>query len=92
MLTQHSVKKGIEMFGEAGISAVIDILKQLHSREVLELKIRYLMFLKQKNSGQIKGRGCSDGRAQRKYMNKEDTSSPTVAVESLMLSCSIDAE
>jgi len=25
-------------------------------------------------------------------MNKEDTSSPTVAVESLMLSCTIDAE
>ena len=82
MLTQHSLKKGIKMFGEAGISAVIDELKQLHSREVLEPKmrdeltidernnaLRYLMFLKQKNSGQIKDIGCADGRPQHKYMS-----------------------
>jgi len=30
MLTQPSVKKGLKIFGEAGISAVIDELKQLH--------------------------------------------------------------
>ena len=39
-----------------------------------------------------KGRGCADGRPQCKYMSKEDKSSPTVAVESLMLSCTIYAE
>jgi len=50
------------------------------------------MFLKQKNSGQIKSRGCADGRPQCKYMSKEDTRSATLAVESLMLSCTIDAE
>ena len=36
MLKQHSVEKELKIFGEAGISAVIDELKQLHSREVLE--------------------------------------------------------
>jgi len=70
MLTQHSVEKVRKIFVEAGISAVFDELKQLHSRKVLELKmrdeltidegknaLRNLMFLKQKNLGQIKGRG-----------------------------------
>lgn len=50
------------------------------------------MFLKKKRSGRIKGRGCADGRKQRAYTNKEDASSPTVAIEALMLSCVIDAK
>jgi hypothetical protein len=49
------------------------------------------MVLKEKGCGKIKGRGCADGRPQRDYMTKEDTSSPTVATEALMLSCMIDA-
>jgi hypothetical protein len=49
------------------------------------------MFLKEKRCGKIKGRGCPDRRPQRNYMTKEDTSSPTVATEALILSCIIDA-
>jgi len=44
------------------------------------------MFLKKKHTGQIKGIGCADGRRQRIYMQKEDTSLPTVAIESLFIS------
>jgi Reverse transcriptase (RNA-dependent DNA polymerase) len=43
------------------------------------------MFLKQKRIGQVKGRGCAF------YSNKEDASSPTVAFESVLLTCIIDA-
>jgi hypothetical protein len=50
------------------------------------------MFLKQKRCGRIKARGCADGRKQRLYKTKEETSAPTVATEALMLSCVIDAE
>ena len=50
------------------------------------------MFLKQKRNGIVKGRGCADGRKQRDYMSKEEASSPTVAIESVMLSCVIDAK
>jgi hypothetical protein len=53
--------------------------------------LRYLMFLKEKRCGIIKGRGCADGRTQRDYMTKQETSSPTVATEALMLTCVIDA-
>jgi Reverse transcriptase (RNA-dependent DNA polymerase) len=49
------------------------------------------MFLKRKRCGKIKGRGCADGRKQRLYTAKEEASLPTVAIESIMLSCSIDA-
>ena len=49
------------------------------------------MFLKQKRCGKIKGRGCADGRKQRLYKNKEETSSPTISIEALFLTCLIDA-
>jgi len=50
------------------------------------------MFLKEKRDGKIKGRTVAGGNKQRDYISKEDASSPTVAVESVMLSCIIDAK
>ena len=50
------------------------------------------MFLKQKRDGSLKGRGCSDRRKQREDISKDKTSSPTVAVESVMLSYIIDSK
>jgi hypothetical protein len=104
ILSQYGLKKGLALFGEPGEQAVIKELQQLHDRHVLSPKLpreltptereralSYLMFLKMKSSGEIKGRGCADGRKQRDYMTKEDTSSPTVSTEALILSCMIDA-
>jgi len=102
-MMQYNIKKGIKMFGDAGIKAVLTELQQLHNRKVLEPKspsemssgdkhaaLQYLMFLKQKRNGTIKGCGCADSCKQRTYMSKEDASSPTVAIESVLLSCAID--
>ena len=102
-MTQYNIKKGIKMFGDAGIKAVLTELQQLHNRKVLEPKspsemssgdkhaaLQYLMFLKKKRNGTIKGCGCAYSRKQRTYMSKEDASSPTVAIESVLLSCAID--
>jgi hypothetical protein len=50
------------------------------------------MFLKQKRDGKIKGRTVAGGNKQCDYISKEDASSPTVATESVWLSCIIDAE
>jgi hypothetical protein len=104
-LTQYSVKRGLKEFGEKGASAVVKEMKQLHDRHVGEpvkanlltsgekrRALEYLMFLKKKRCGKIKGRGCADGRKQRLYKTKEETSSPTVCTESLFLSCVIDAK
>ena len=49
------------------------------------------MFLKQKRSGRIKGRGCADGRKQREFITKEESSTPTISTEALFLTCIIDA-
>lgn len=103
-MTQYSINKGIKEFKEAGTAAVIKEMQQLNERKVIEPKmahmltreeksraLHYLMFLKRKRCGMIKARGCADGRKQRIYKSKQETSAPTVAVESLMLSCTIDA-
>jgi Reverse transcriptase (RNA-dependent DNA polymerase) len=104
-MTQYSMKQGIKEFGEDGVEAVLNELRQLHDRKVLEpiqpneltreekrAALHYLMFLKKKRCGRIKGRGCADGRKQRIYTTKEEASSPTVSIEALMLSCVIDAK
>jgi len=80
-------------------------MKQLHDRKTIRPRymseltlsekwrvLGYLMFIKEKRCGTIKGRGCADGRKQRVYKTKEETSSPTVRTESLLLSCVIDAK
>ena len=101
---QMSAKKGLKMFGSSGVAAIKKELEQpiyrkvMHGKKSKELTreqkraaLRYLMFLKQKRCGKIKGRGCADGRKQRVYKTKEESSSPTIHVESLFLSCIIDA-
>ena len=68
-LTQYTLKKGLEVFGTKGATAVTKELQQLHNRGVLEAKkfyeltaeqrvrsLAYLMFLKQKRDDSIKGR------------------------------------
>jgi Reverse transcriptase (RNA-dependent DNA polymerase) len=105
IFTQVSMKRGLKMFGDKGREAVETELHQLHDREVMtpveadslsqeekKRALQYLMFLKEKRCGKIKGRGCADGRKQRLYTAKEDASSPTVAIESILLSCVIDAK
>ena len=71
------------------------VLRPRNTQELSEQErkdaLQYLMFLKQKRDGSIKGRGCADGRKQRAYTSKEEASSLTVAIESVMLSCTIDA-
>ena len=54
--------------------------------------LRYLMFLKKKRDGSIKARGCADGRLQCEYANKVYTSSPTVALQAMLLTCATDVK
>ena len=74
---------GVIVFKEDGVKAVLKELKQFHDREVIIPKLPselppdiraqalpYLMFLKRKRCGTIKGRGCADGRRQREFISK----------------------
>jgi hypothetical protein len=80
-------------------------MQQLHDRAVIQPRLttmltrqekqrllQYLMFMKQKRCGWIKGQGCTNGRKQRIYKTKEETSATAVSVELLFLSCVIDAK
>ena len=50
------------------------------------------MLLKMKSNGEIKARGCADGREQRVYKTKAEISSPTVAVESIFITSAMAAK
>ena len=44
-----------------------------------------------KRNGTVKGRSCANGKKQRRYISKEEVTSSTVQLESLMLSILIDS-
>ena len=101
---QMSMKKGLQVFGEGGYAAVKQEMQQLHDRKVMQPIRRkdltpeqkrealgYLMFLKKKRSGKLKGRGCADGRKQRAYITKEQSTSPTISTEAVFLTALVDA-
>eukprot|EP00804_Cyclotella_cryptica_P017574 CCRYP_006738-RC/>CCRYP_006738-RC protein AED:0.40 eAED:0.33 QI:0/-1/0/1/-1/1/1/0/582 len=50
-----------------------------------------LIFLKEKDTGEVKGRTCINGAPQREYIRKEDATSPTVATDSVFLTGAVDA-
>jgi len=50
-----------------------------------------LIFIKENWDGTVKGRACVDGSPQRKTIPKESAASPTVATESVFLTCLISA-
>ena len=103
-LTQYNLKRGLKEFCADGFTALGNEMEQLHVRKVAkpvdstkltqsekQASLRYLMFLTKKRWGRIKARGCADGRKQRQTTSKEDASAPTVAIESVLLSATIDA-
>ena len=86
------------------MEAVKKEMQQLHDRKVMiaqnpsELTLgqkrealAYLMFLKRKRGGKIKGRGCTNGWKQRVYTAKKDASSPTITTEGVFLTAVIYA-
>ena len=61
------------------------------TNDMMRMSLPYLMFLKRKRFGKIKARGCADGRPQREYITKLESSSPCVKTHSLFISCLVDA-
>ena len=104
IMTQLSMKAGMKHWVECWTGAVSKELQQLHHcntfepvdpkmmtsedfQEALELHL----FLKQKHDNFIKGRMVTDGSKQCTSITKEDATSPTVAIESVLLMATIDA-
>ena len=102
---QYGFRKGLTVFGGPGYDATVkeldenligrDVIQMLDPKlvtyDMFQMSLSYLMFLKRKRCGKIKARGCADGRSQRGYITKDESSSPTVKTQALMCSCLIDA-
>ena len=102
---QYGFQKGMQVLKEKGYTATVNELdKNLIGRNVIEMlptrsithimikmSLAYLMFLNRKRCGNIKARGCVDGRSQREYIAKLESSSPCVKTHALFLSCLVGA-
>jgi hypothetical protein len=50
------------------------------------------MFLKEKRDSKVKGIILAGGNKQRDYISEDDSSSPTVTMQSVLITCIIDAD
>ena len=99
------MNKGIKKIGQKGMDAATREMKQLHNRTVFEgIKIEdmtpldrkrameSLLFLVEKRDGKIKARTVANGSTQRAYIDREDSSSPTVATDALLITGVLEAK
>lgn len=101
----YSLSKAIKLYGDRATEAAKKEMRQLHNRiafrpvhpedltkEELKYAMESLIFLTEKRSGEIKARTCADGSTQRGYISKEESTSPTAATDSVLVTGTIDAK
>jgi hypothetical protein len=101
---QYTVNKGLKLFGERSKESISKELQQLHdyvtytpvhahelTREQRKEALASLIFLMEKRCGKLKTRACVNGNPQREYIDKETTASPTVMMDSMMITSAIQA-
>jgi hypothetical protein len=101
---QYILQKGLKKFGQKGSDAATKELKQLHdcvcfepisvadmSQSEIQKSMEALMLLTEKRDGTIKGRMVYNGKPTREWLSREDSTSPTVSLESLIITAVIDA-
>jgi hypothetical protein len=101
---QYMLKRGIKKYGERGSEAAMKELDQLHQRNCFtpidinkltpsekRKAQEALMFLTKKHDGKIKGRMVYNGKPTREWLSREDAASPTVSLESILLTAVVDA-
>ena len=104
-LQTYSLRSGLRKFGEKGKESTRSEMQQLVDREVFyairvdELTMQErkramesLLFIVEKRDGRVKSRFCANGSTQREYMQREESASPTVMTESVLITAVIDAK
>jgi hypothetical protein len=105
VMTQLSLKAALKQWGEDTKAAVEAEAKQLHwrnsfrpvhwddvNKERRKQILKSHVFVKKKRTGQIKVCKVAGGNKQRDFISKENASSPTVAMESVLLTSLVDAQ
>ena len=101
---QHTLSKGLKIYGKDGELAISKELKQLLDRRcfwpilVAELTRREreraqlaLAYLTEKRDGTKKGRIVFNGKPTREWLSREESASPTASLEGIMITGVIDA-
>ncbi len=104
VMTQYNLKPGLWKFGACGIAAAMKELTQLCimdtwkpidpsklGQEEKMIAPSLLLFLKEIQMGQIKGKTCINGVPQRAYIPKEEAALPTVSTESTFITAAVAA-
>ena len=102
---QVNVEEGIRRYGERAVQAIFNKYAQLdnkdtfspedESRLIMEQKretLKLITILKERRCVKVKDRACADSKKQRRYISKEEASSPMIQMESLFLSLLINAK
>jgi hypothetical protein len=101
---QYSINKGIRLFRDRARESISKELRQFYdyvtyvpihahklTPEQKKQALASLIFLTEKRCGRIKTRACVNGSTQRDYIPKENTASPTVMNDSVMITSAVDA-
>jgi hypothetical protein len=101
---QYLLNKGLNIFGQKGWDASKKEMDQLHRQwcftpiliaamtQIERRKAQQaLLFLGEKWDGTIKERMVYNGKPTREWLSREDSASPTAALQSIMLTAVIDA-
>jgi hypothetical protein len=104
IMTQMTAKAGIKKHGQVAVDALFQEFLQLHDKTVFARKhrseltkaerqaaLRAISVIKEKRYRKIKGRTVAGGKPQRNLYTKDETSSPTISCDALMMSVLIDA-
>jgi hypothetical protein len=102
---QYILQKGLKVFGKQGHQASKKEIDQLPKRTCFApLKVKdmkpskrkrvqmALLFLTEKRDKSVKGRMVYNGKPTREWLSREDAASPTVALESIMITGVIEAK
>ena len=102
---QYVLERGLKKFGERGDEATFKELEQLHKRTCFtpidiskmtssekQRAQRAILLLTEKRDETIKGRMVFNGKGTRDWLTKEETSSPAVSTEAVMMTATIDAK
>ena len=103
IMTQYTLKTVLSKFKERAEAEFTKGLTQLHVLETFEPvdatkltkkqragAMASLIFLKKNHNGCKKGCSCVDGKKKWETIKKEYTASPTVAIESVFITATVD--
>jgi hypothetical protein len=101
---QYGLDAGLCHFGDRAEMAVTKEMHQFNTYDVFKpiaadslsneekkKALSLLIFLKEKQNSTVKAWSCTNGSVQRLHVAKEEAASPTVALESVFVTSTIDA-